>query len=80
MTITLPSRLIILHFSHIAFTDDLTFIYLLLRRRKLRYTAFPAKAENCVRYVAPPLRCRPTLLGSSSSLALVMLYSIYCAR
>jgi len=26
MTITLPLRFIILHFSHIGFTDDLTFI------------------------------------------------------
>ena len=36
------------------------------RRHKVRTTPFPPHGENSVRSLAPPLRCKPTLLGFAS--------------
>ena len=68
---TLPLRLMILHFSHMGLTDGLTFMLINLlylpewplRRRKLRITRFRLR-RKLVHYAAPPLPTRPASLGS----------------
>ena len=72
MTITLPLRLMILHFSHMGLTDGLTFILFNLlylpewprnRRRKLHISRSALRAE-LAHSAAPPLPTRPASLGS----------------
>ena len=66
---TLPLRLMILHFSHMGFTDGLTFMINLLvnalmapRRRKLRILRFRPKGESSV---APLLLLSPRKLRTA---------------